>query len=223
LAEAFEEAAEQQRNGVRDITIDLNYPAELELSGRFEEFREIVGAGENGFKEPGEKREATPEAESTSVSVLAAPLPASGAPSPLVEVVTPDDSPFGTFKKKAILAAVGLSVLLCIGAIILSIQHKSPPKRARAAADSAIESKALSDLVDESVVKAAVRVPVPASIATAKLKLQAILFNGAKSSLVINGESFHLGDEVEGARIVSVQRNEVVLEKNGTQRKLTLP
>ena len=59
-------------------------------------------------------------------------------------------------------------------------------------------------------------------IESLNLKLQAILFNGAKSSLVINGQSLHLGDEVEGARIVAIERGGVTLEKDGEQRKLIL-
>ena len=62
----------------------------------------------------------------------------------------------------------------------------------------------------------------PAADPFANLKIQAIMYNGKKSSLVINGRSLRVGDEVDGARILAVQPNEVTLEKAGLQRVLRL-
>jgi hypothetical protein len=55
--------------------------------------------------------------------------------------------------------------------------------------------------------------PLPLQEIVPKLKVQAILFQGAKSSLVINGRTFRLGDEVEGARIVNIAPQAITLEK----------
>jgi hypothetical protein len=54
------------------------------------------------------------------------------------------------------------------------------------------------------------------------LKLQAILKDDLHPSLLINGQLFHLGDEIEGARIVSVESNRVTLDKNGRHFLLRL-
>jgi hypothetical protein len=45
----------------------------------------------------------------------------------------------------------------------------------------------------------------------AKLKLQGIFYRGVKSSAIINGQTVFLGDEIEGAKVVAIQRQLVKL------------
>jgi MSHA biogenesis protein MshK len=54
------------------------------------------------------------------------------------------------------------------------------------------------------------------------LKLQAVVFNGPKSSMVINGRSLRVGDEIDGVKIVEVQPNEVIVEKEGLKHTLRM-
>jgi len=56
----------------------------------------------------------------------------------------------------------------------------------------------------------------------AKLKVQAIMYHGVESSVLINGTSLKLGETIEGARIFSVEPLAVTLEKDGFQRKYKL-
>jgi len=55
-----------------------------------------------------------------------------------------------------------------------------------------------------------------------KLKVQAIMYHGVDSSVLINGRSLRLGDSIEGARIFSVEPLAVTLDKEGFQHKYRL-
>jgi hypothetical protein len=59
--------------------------------------------------------------------------------------------------------------------------------------------------------------------AASSLKLQAILYKGPKSSLIINGRTLHVGDEVEGARIVTAEPQSITIEKAGEELVVYLP
>jgi putative nucleotidyltransferase with HDIG domain len=61
----------------------------------------------------------------------------------------------------------------------------------------------------------------PAGVAE-NLKLQAIMYAGAKSSLVINGLLLHLGDSIEGWQVVAIREHEVAVQNGVEQRILTL-
>jgi putative nucleotidyltransferase with HDIG domain len=62
----------------------------------------------------------------------------------------------------------------------------------------------------------------PAARLLENLKLQAIMYAGAKSSLVINGLLLHLGDLVEGWQVIAVHEHEVAVQNGVEQRILTL-
>jgi hypothetical protein len=51
-----------------------------------------------------------------------------------------------------------------------------------------------------------------------ELRLQGIFFRLNKPSVMINGRSLQVGDEVQGATVVKIERQSVVVEYNG-QRK----
>jgi len=48
------------------------------------------------------------------------------------------------------------------------------------------------------------------------------MYNGDKSGLIINGVTLHQGESIEGWRVLSVSRREVVLENQGERQTLTL-
>jgi putative nucleotidyltransferase with HDIG domain len=54
------------------------------------------------------------------------------------------------------------------------------------------------------------------------LKLQAIMYSGAKSGLIINGNLLHLGESINGWEIVSIREHEVVIQNGEEQRTLTI-
>ena len=58
--------------------------------------------------------------------------------------------------------------------------------------------------------------------ATAPLELRGTMLAGAGSLANIGGLILGIGQEVDGYRIVSIDERQVVIEKNGEQRTLTL-
>ncbi len=54
------------------------------------------------------------------------------------------------------------------------------------------------------------------------LKLQAIMYAGTKSGLIINGNLLHLGDSINGWEIVAIYEHEVVIQSGEEQRTLTI-
>jgi putative nucleotidyltransferase with HDIG domain len=54
------------------------------------------------------------------------------------------------------------------------------------------------------------------------LKLQAIMYAGAKSGLIINGNLLHLGDSINGWEIVSIREHEVVIQNGPDQQTLAM-
>ena len=55
------------------------------------------------------------------------------------------------------------------------------------------------------------------------LKLQGIYFRRSNPSAMINGRSVYLGEELEGARVISIERTSVVIEIKGQKQVLHLP
>ncbi len=55
------------------------------------------------------------------------------------------------------------------------------------------------------------------------LKLQALVYNGERSSVVINGVLLHRGDRIDGWRVMFINRRDLLLEKNGERQVLGLP
>ena len=68
--------------------------------------------------------------------------------------------------------------------------------------------------------RARLTAPTPASFPP--LKLKAILFNGSRSSALINGESFRMGDEVQGVSITEINPNSVAVEFHGQKKLIKL-
>jgi hypothetical protein len=55
------------------------------------------------------------------------------------------------------------------------------------------------------------------------LRLQSIIYRLTQPTAMINGQSVQIGDLLEGARVVEIQRQSVTLEWQGTRHVLTLP
>lgn len=230
LAERLEYGEDVARNAIKDVAIDLDYPPELMLAGRMEELRAIVRRdGENDGPKP-DKNEGTMIFTRDQLRASPAALPASGEPAPLVEV-TPSISRKGTSKKAAFLFVGCLSVALACAITFVTRSHRTKEAKLVEAQNSENPSdnkNQLSNMLVETSEKmtrpaaAQVVVETPPADPLSKLKVQAIMYNGKKSSLVINGRSLRVGDEIEGARIVAVQPSEVTLEKAGLQRILRL-
>ncbi len=239
IAERLEYAEDVARNGLKDVQVDLNYPAELELAGRMEELRAIVRREDaNGDSPKAEQNEGTMIFTRAQLRASPTPLPSSGEPAPMVEVASP--APRQSESKKMAFLVIGcLSVALaCAIGFVTKSQHKkiakiSAAQAAEEVANPSDRKNQLSNLLVETSERAPTRSAAAAQTAPAtsappvedpfsKLKIQAIMYNGKKSSLIINGRSVRVGDEVEGARILAVQPNEVTVERAGLQRVLRL-
>lgn len=233
VAERLEREADLRRSGVKDIEVDLAYRSELELTPRMTEFRRIVRGEQLDEEEApvkAEHSEGTMIFTRQELKATPAPLPASGEPAPVVNVIAGDSSKKPA-SRKTIVAAIGAVALMLVIGLAYVISSSSNKEEAIARAEKAEQSANPAErrILSNSIVGASEQVtrPIaaitPVDDAAGKLKLQAILFNGEKSALVINGRPFRLGDEIEGARIVAVERQEITIEKAGAQRKLTLP
>lgn len=69
---------------------------------------------------------------------------------------------------------------------------------------------------------------VPATVAAVApvfptLKLQGIIWNPKRPSVVINGKSLFVGEKVERAEVMSIDQESVKVLWNGEERVLTLP
>ena len=228
LAERLHYEEDLEQNGLSEVKIDLQYPVELELSGRMEELRAIVRRdGEEGSPKA-EKNEGTMIFTREQLRASPAALPASGAPAPLVEVTTPSAQKIQS--KKLVFVLIGfLSVVLAsaIGFITKS-QHNTMQRAERPQSEESSNAPQRKNLLSNMISESSERVTVrkaptpPVEDGFSTYRVQAIMYNGKKSSLVINGRSLHIGDEIEGARIVAVAPNEVTLERGNSQKILRL-
>ena len=228
LAEQLEFSEDPIRRGSRNVILDLDYPASLEISGRIEEVKAIVR------REVLVDSEEKPEKTSGGGSLIAqaAALPASGEPAPLVEVSS--GSHANSRSKQAIFVTIAsVSVVLAIAIAFATRTQKAKAKAALAAselAEAANRKNQLSNLLVETSERAPTEEATGPDIEPqpevadplAGLRLQAVMFNGNRSSMIINGRSLRLGDEIEGAKIVDVSPNEVVLEKSGVKHTLKM-
>jgi MSHA biogenesis protein MshK len=55
-----------------------------------------------------------------------------------------------------------------------------------------------------------------------ELRLQAIYYRFRGPTVVMNGKTLRVGDSVDGARVVSIQRTSVEVEQSGDYKTLTL-
>jgi putative nucleotidyltransferase with HDIG domain len=223
LAEQLEYSEDPVRRGSRDVILDLDYPPSLEIGGRMDELKAIVRRQVSEDSPKDEK----PEKSGGSLVTQATALPPSGEPAPLVEVTYPINA-----SKRAIFVTIAtISIILACAIAFATRTQKAKAKAAIAAtelAEAANRKNQLSNLLVESSERAPaeeVATPEPEpEIAhpLAGLRLQAVMFNGTKSSMVINGRNLRLGDEIEGAKIVDVSPNEVTLEKGGVKHTLKM-
>jgi hypothetical protein len=83
--------------------------------------------------------------------------------------------------------------------------------------------------VQQASTPAAAPAPTPATAEMASneanppFKLQAIYYRLRGPSVVVNGKTVKAGQSVDGAKVVSIQRNSVELEFHGTNFSLALP
>jgi putative nucleotidyltransferase with HDIG domain len=243
LAESLEHWAELERNGVRDAKLDFAYPPELGIAARMDELKRIVQP-ENA-PEKSKKTELTEDTFIFTRQELKAE-PSQAPPEPAPEAVPAQSIEIpevpAAFSNAAVSRKRSLAVFASIavgGLVLAAVAVRANRQRTLQQAASAQASREQKDErpkdLSDHLLSPSHSQPKPANgaegpgiahgnagIDSLNLKLQAILFNGSKSSLVINGQSLHLGDEVEGAKIVSVGKDAVTLEKDGAQRKLTL-
>jgi putative nucleotidyltransferase with HDIG domain len=217
LAEQLEYAEDPARRGSKETVLDLDYPPMLEIGGRMEELRAIVRRDTSGEVGKGDAAESNAQA----LNARPAPLPASGEPAPLLEVSSGNP---GGVSKKAILLLVACFAIAFASAMVFA------SKSQKAHAQEIEESRAIADLANLKTLRsnmlAGSSQQAPAVLAAAGpldgLKLQAVVFNGPKSSMVINGRSLRVGDEIDGVKIVDVQPNEVIVEKEGLKHTLRM-
>jgi putative nucleotidyltransferase with HDIG domain len=233
ITERLEYAEDLARNGIKDVQIDLNYPPELQLAGRMEELRAIVRRDGDGEAPRTEQSEGTMIFTREQLRASPSALPASGDPAPMLEMTA--GAPKQSESRKMAFLIIGcLSVALaCAIGFVTKSQHKkmariSAAQEAEEAANPSDRKNQLSNLLVETSERAP-RKPAPAPAATApaedpfaNLKVQAIMYNGKKSSLIVNGRSLRVGDELDGIRVLAVQPSEVTFEKAGLQRVLRL-
>ena len=90
---------------------------------------------------------------------------------------------------------------------LLALEQLFPPDIPLAPEDESVSSEPATD--------SAAQLP-------GGLKLQAIMYAGTKSGLIINGNLLHLGDSINGWEIVAVHEHEVVIQNGEAQKALTM-
>ena len=100
----------------------------------------------------------------------------------------------------------------------------SPPAQAAAVAKAPAVTPAVA-LAEASVASRASTQPPAASqpASPPTLRLQAIFFRLKNPSVMINSKTLAVGDQIEGARLISIERSQVSLDFNGTLMVLRLP
>jgi hypothetical protein len=92
---------------------------------------------------------------------------------------------------------------------------------------AAAKSPAAADTPGPTVSSTAEKAPDAAEEIAAQpppnLKLQGIYFRRTNPSAMINGRNVFVGDEVNGARLVQIDRTSVMIEINGRKQVLHLP
>jgi hypothetical protein len=227
LAEQLEYSEDHVRRGSKDLSLDTDYPAGLQIGGRMDELKALFRRETAGDLQKPEKDEKAEPSTTTSNELRAEPaaLPANGEPAPLLEVV-PGDASDRESKKTVFLVIACVSIFAACVLAFISQSHKAKAKAAIAASeieDAANRKNQLSNMLVETSEQAPQE---EANVSTANplkgLSLQAVMFNGAKSTMVINGRTMRVGDEINGVKIVEVQTNEVIVEKEGQKHTLRM-
>ncbi|HEX7860457.1 MAG TPA: HDOD domain-containing protein [Verrucomicrobiae bacterium] len=228
IAEQLEYSEDPARRGSKEVMLDLAYPETLHLEGRINELKAIVRR--DSLVGDVEKSEKSTISSAVDMQAETAALPANGQPAPLVNVAPTSRE---SISKRAMFAMIGI-LSVAIACAIAYVTKTQTAKAKEAIRVSELEEAAnrknqLSNWISESS-EAAVQkdaseetpAPVAVNDAVKHLKLQAVMFNGQRSSLVINGFSLHVGDEIDGVKIIEVQPNEVIVEREGAKYTLRL-
>lgn len=200
----------------KPASTDLNYAPEFGLAPLIPSFRGIIAGGDSPGAAPA-KGSPKPALKATAV-----PIVPGAAPAPMLTV----SGPAGITKKSQLyLVGAALLALVCFGGFMALRGTNTPPplnvQKQRENPQASL-AKAVTPVPPAPVPEPAAPAPSPLQEIASRLKLQAIIYQGAKSSLVINGKNFHLGDQVEGARIVSIEQQAVTIEKGAEQFLLSL-
>jgi putative nucleotidyltransferase with HDIG domain len=221
LAEQLEYTEDPSRRGSRDIVLDVEYPAELQIGGRIDELKAIVRRDSLVEVPKAEKSEPQGSMVSQALEAQTAALPADGQPAPLVEVAPGRSG--GQVSKKAVVTLITcVSVVLACAIAFVTKSQKAKAKEAISASeveDAANRKNQLSNFITEASEQTPL---VPVADPLAGLKLQAVMVNGARSTTIINGRSLRVGDVIEEVKILEVHPNEVVVEKAGAKHTLRL-
>lgn len=144
---------------------------------------------------------AKPTATSTTTAQTAPVAAAKPQPAPQAAVVTPRPS-------KPI---VNTNVVVTIP-VPGTAAAKSPAAADKPEPTVSSTAEKVSDAAEEIAAQ-----PPP------NLKLQGIYFRRTNPSAMINGRNVFVGDEVNGARLVQIDRTSVMIEINGRKQVLHLP
>jgi putative nucleotidyltransferase with HDIG domain len=249
LAERLEHESELERFPGNSVEIDLAYPDALGIHDELHALRRIV-RGED--KDSGTtfqvKRPATTEGTEEKAEIKPALPIIVPAAEPIKYTVKKDQVP----KTRIAFVISGICiiiVLLIVGAItttrtlIAAVTPAPAPKKIARNQTSnrsvpstrvlttsqpektEVEPAAKATSVQTSPESHTVPDLTPQQMADdtfSKLKVQAIMYHGVDSSVLINGRSLRLGDSIEGARIFSVEPLAVTLDKEGFQHKYRL-
>lgn len=225
LAERLHFELDQLKQGVTELRTDLAYPAALELEGRLDEIRNIIAGRETT------DNDGTMILTRAQLKAVPVPVNIAATPAPLVEV---KDGGFAA-RMGSKRAAIAASAAIAFGGLIIAAftVFRSPAREKEQKLAAEVQEyrterqerpQQLSTRLAESV-RTIEKVAARAEEALPSfddLKLQALIYNGTKSSIIINGRSFRVGDEISGAKIVAVQPREVILERAGAQHTLRL-
>jgi hypothetical protein len=85
------------------------------------------------------------------------------------------------------------------------------------------EDELVARLMEKMKAEQAATPPKPALVEPPKLALQGITYSGESSEAMINGVSLRAGEDIEGARIVTIERRAVRLDFNGREVVLRMP
>jgi len=140
----------------------------------------------------------------------------------LVEVHVPKDHS----ARNTLLVAV-LGVLVLTGAVLggyVLLGRLGAFDRPAAAPDAADVEEAVPDTPQPDPTETAVqpKPPEPEADPLARLKLEGIFRDPMDPRAVINGHRLKLGGTVEGFKLVAIEEDRVVLEREGKQYELTL-
>jgi putative nucleotidyltransferase with HDIG domain len=195
LAEKLQFEYESKRSGTDAVT-DLDYPPDLDLESRIDAIRAIVSG--------------SPLPESEGTMHFLKPVEVSKSEAAESRTTIAPEGLLPIYFRQLLPLAVAASV--AITAILATCYHFRSPDPGPVAISS--QQPPFAEPVD------AAKEETP--LALQSLKLQAIIYKGSSSSLLINGQSLHIGDEIDGARITAVERSSILVEKAGAQRKIEL-